>query len=68
MKLGDGAEIITTKHGKVCVELVRNRWRIYEVLESGGFVSKGKAVREDGKPAAFWTKQAAIEYIDSSLR
>ena len=68
MKFGDHAEIIATRNGKVCVEFVRNRWRIYEVIESGEFVSKGKAVRHDGKPAAFWTKQAAIEYINSSLK
>ena len=68
MKLGESAEIIATEHGKLCVERVRNRWRIYEVIESGGFVLRGKAVRQDDKPTAFWTKEAAMAYIKTSFR
>lgn len=68
MKLGDGAEIVSTKDGKATVEFVRNRWRIYEVIESGGFKSKGRALRQDNKPLSFWTKQDAMNYVDRRLR
>jgi hypothetical protein len=68
MKLGDDAEIVSTKDGKVSVEFVRDRWRIYEVIESGGFMSKGRALRQDNKPLAFWMKQDAKKYVDRWLR
>jgi hypothetical protein len=68
MKLGDNAEIVPTKNGKVSVEPVRDRWRIYEVIESGGFVSKGRAIRDNEKPVAFWTKQDAMKYIVTRLK
>jgi hypothetical protein len=68
MSLPKNAEIVVTEHGKVCVQLVRSRWRIYEVIESDGFVRKGKALRRDDKPVAFWTRRAAIEYIKESVK
>jgi hypothetical protein len=68
MKLGDEAEIVSIKDGKVSVEFVRDRWRISEVVESGGFMSKGRALRQDDKPMAFWTKQDAMNYVDRWLR
>jgi hypothetical protein len=68
MKLGDGAEIVSIKDGKVSVEFVRNRWRIYEAIESGGFMSKGSALRQDDRPLTFWTKQEAMKYIEGRLR
>ena len=68
MKLGDDAQIVSIKDGKVSIEFVRNRWRIYEVIESGGFMSKGKALRQDDRTLTFWTKQDAIKYIERRLR
>ena len=68
MKLGDSAEIVSTKNGRVCVEFVRDRWRIYELIESDGFMSKSRALRQDDKPLTFRTKQDAMKYIDWRLR
>jgi hypothetical protein len=68
MKLGDGAEIVSIKDGKVSVEFVRHRWRTYEIIKSGGFMSKSKALRQDDRPRMFWTKQEAMKYIGRRLR